>query len=292
MKHMYSYIGISRQGLWVWRQRVDRIAEMEAQVLMLIEQIRKDHSRMGLRKIWEWMRPQAIGRDRFIELGVANGLGIAHRRSGKRTTWSGSGRFPNRIAGLELTHVNQVWVSDISYVYVGDGFGYFTVIMDLYSRRVLSGIASDSLHTELTSEAALRQALKVRGIPNYEQALIIHSDGGGQYYSQSFRQVTGRYGLVNSMGKTVYENAAGERVIGILKLEYLLEARYQNVKHLQQRLDKTLWLYNHERPHGSLPSGLSPVEFEQALAGWPEQDHPIYQTSSYQWEPGSGKPSR
>jgi len=281
MKDLYSYIGITRQGLAQWRLRLQQTREVEAQVLWLVEKIRKEHTKMGLRKIYERMLPAGIGRDRFMELGRSHGLGIQIRRSGRRTTWSGSGRFPNRIAGRQLTGVNHVWVSDISFVNLTDGFGYITVIMDLYSRRLLAGIGSKGMETGETSKPALQVALRVRGIDDYNQNLTIHSDGGGQYYSRDFISLTSGYGIVNSMGKSVYENPAAERVIGTLKREYLLEDCYEDVVDMNAKLAKSLRLYNHERPHNSLPGNYTPVEFEEALLNWPKQSLPVYQISTY-----------
>ena len=99
---------------------------------------------------------------------------------------------------------------------MGESFYYLTFITDLFSRRILGYIASKTLLTEYTTIPAIQMALKERGktkIPG----LIIHSDGGGQYYSKAFGKITKAAGMKNSMGKSVYENPHAEGINGIIK---------------------------------------------------------------------------
>ncbi|MDV7398262.1 DDE-type integrase/transposase/recombinase, partial [Arthrospira platensis SPKY1] len=98
-----------------------------------------------------------------------------------RTTNSlGVTRFENLLKGLELSHPNQVWSSDITYHELVDGVCYLTFIMDVYTRRILGHSVSRSLRTEDTTIPALRQALRLRKDMDLN-GLIFHSDGGGQY---------------------------------------------------------------------------------------------------------------
>src|SRR5690606_19883784 len=112
------------------------------------------------------------------------------------------------VTGRELTGVNQVWVSDITYYEMNCKFYYLTFIMDQYSRRIIGYSASHTLRTEDTTVAALKMALgRLKGDQGVRP--IIHSDGGGQYYSKEFLSLTNGC-LRNSMCKNVYGNPHAE----------------------------------------------------------------------------------
>jgi putative transposase len=82
--------------------------------------------------------------------------------------------YPNLIAGMSVTRLNQVWVSDITYIRIGTGFVYLAVILDVFSRRVVGWAISKSLTHSITI-GALRMAIIVR-LPGSD--LIHHSDRG------------------------------------------------------------------------------------------------------------------
>ena len=202
-----------------------------------------------------------MGRDKFELFCFQNGLRIARKRSFTRTTNSlGVTRFENLLIGIELTNVNQVWVSDITYYEIEGQFYYLTFIMDLYSRYLIRYSVSRNLSTENTTLPALRRALRIRQI---ESGLIFHSDGGGQYYCKEFKDLTARYGIRNSMGKTAYENPNAERINGTIKNSYVRHFYPQNYSDLQRQVSRAVRNYN-MRPHASLKR-VCPKEFEKML---------------------------
>ena len=94
--------------------------------------------------------------------------------------------------------------------------------------------------------------------------LIIHSDGGGQYYSNEFRKLTKEAEMVNSMGKTAYENPHAERVNGIIKNNYIRHYGPKSFINLIKMTNKAVQLYNTEKPHRAL-NKLSPIQFENMI---------------------------
>jgi putative transposase len=106
---------------------------------------------------------------------------------------------------------------------------------------------------------ALRHALKNR---QPGKGLILHSDGGGQYYCKEFKQLTSHTELLNSMGKCAYDNPYAERLNGTIKNDYLIHFRPSNLQELTEMLARAVYSYNNHRPHTSLKE-LSPVEFEK-----------------------------
>jgi len=234
------------------------------QIELIVRQVRKDHPRMGLRDLYLIIAPETIGRDAFIKHFSGLGYGVGHVRSFKRTTNSlGVTRFENLIENLELTGVNHVWVSDITYYRLGERFYYITFIMDLYSRKIAGYSLSVNLTTEHTTLPALLMALRVRKASKLK-GLIFHSDGGGQYYSKAFLKVTRKAKMINSMAKDVYENPHAERVNGIIKNNYVIPYGPTNYKQLSKALEKAVYMYNEQKPHKAL-NKLSPNQFETLI---------------------------
>ena len=229
----------------------------EQLLLDQIRRVRHEHPRMSARKLFRILKPDFLGRDKFEAFCFANGLKLYRKRSFHRTTDSrGVTRFENHVTGYRLTGVNQVWVSDITYYRIGDQFFYITLVMDQFSRKVVGHSVSRSMDTDQTTLPALQAAIHQRKPP---AGLIVHSDGGGQYYAKSFREVTRKY--INSMGKTCYENPYAERLNGTIKNDYLIYYKPRTFQELKTQLDRAVANYNYFRPHSSLKQ-MTPANFE------------------------------
>jgi transposase InsO family protein len=261
MNEIYRVIGMSKQN---FHQVMDRmlLQQMEKeQLLIIIRQVRKDHPKMSCRDLYRLVRPQFMGRDRFEAFCFEEGFMVELKKNFRRTTNSlGVTRFPNLIQGLELTGVNHVWVSDITYYEMNNRFYYLTFIMDLYSRKIIGYSESVSLLTADTTIPALNMAIRARKGQDLA-GMIFHSDGGGQYYCKEFLKITGHYGMLNSMCETVFENPHAERLNRTIKNNYLYPYGPENRIELRTMLKKAVEMYNLQKPHGSL-KGLSPVNFE------------------------------
>jgi transposase InsO family protein len=260
MNQVFFYLGYSKQA---FHQKMDRKLEMvayEHQLLPIVWELRLEHPGMSARQIYRLLQPKKMGRDRFEQWCYLHGLRLERPKAYQRTTNSnGVIRFPNHLARLELTGVNQAYSSDITYYRINDDFYYLTFILDLYSRYITGFSVSRTLHTEATTIAALKQAIRNRKPP---EGLVFHSDGGGQYYSKSFLALTKRYHMINSMGETVYENACAERINGTIKNQYLKGYHPQTFGQLVTSTSRAVYNYNNTRPHQAL-KGLSPAQFER-----------------------------
>ena len=235
------------------------------QLLPIIRQIREDHPRMSCRVIYHMITPRYMGRDLFEVFCYSHGFKVGTIKNYYRTTDSlGVIRFPNLMMDLdELTDVNQIWVSDITYYQVGKEVYYITFILDLYNRKIVGYCVSRTLRTEDTTLQALQIAIKKEHIAN-NSSLIIHSDGGGQYYSKQFTALTNYYGMRNSMGTSVFENPHAERINGTIKNDYLIPWGPKNFEELDKMLTKAVYLYNTIKPHKSL-NRLSPEQFTHCI---------------------------
>jgi transposase InsO family protein len=227
--------------------------EEQEQLIPLINEIRCDHPRMSARDIYLKLKPDCMGRDQFERFCMDSGYRIKRLRNYRVTTNSlGVTRFPNMIKDIEVTRVNQVFVSDITYFDIGSKTYYLTFIMDLYNREIVGWTASDNLRTENTTLPALHRVIYERGKSNIKGA-IIHSDGGGQYYCKEFKYLTKKLEMINSMTEEkVYENSHAERLNGIIKNNYLYPYGPTNMISLKKLLSKAVLMYNTEKPHKAL----------------------------------------
>jgi len=230
----------------------------------IIVDIRQDHPTLSCRAMYYKIMPQSMGRDKFEFLCSEWGYSITRSVNYQRTTnSSGVIRFENLLIGMELSNINQAFSSDITYFEIREKFYYITFIMDCYSRMILGHCVSKRLITEQTTIPAIQMVIKARG-GTLRPGIIIHSDGGGQYYDKEFLALTNKYLLANSMCEYPWENGKAERINGIIKNNYLKHYQIKTFEELSKYVDQAVALYNEERPHKSL-NYSTPLAFEKKL---------------------------
>lgn len=273
MQDLYTLCGISKQAHAQALLRQEQEQSKAQLYLGLLEHLREMHPGMGLRKMYEQFKPEGIGRDAFIALGLAAGFRLRVVSNPLRTTWAYKrNAYPNLLGGKRFTDVNQVWASDISYFSLLGQHYYLVFLMDVYSRKIVGYSVEDHLRTE-NNLAALQKALNLRAIPDFKKALIHHSDRGTQYISEKYTQVLQDYNIAISMCKDVLENAHIERVNGTIKNEYLYRWNIQSPKELKKYLKKAVENYNN-RAHYSLQM-KTPNEFEEYIQQIPKENRPV-----------------
>ena len=257
-------MGISKQAVYKMIKKLDTYYEQEEELLLMIQQIRRDHPTMGVRDLYFKIQPAIMGRDAFERFCSYNNLMVSRIRNYSRTTdSSGVKRFPNLIQKLPITKINQVWQSDITYFEVNGQFYYLTFIIDAYSRYLVGYSVSKTLTTKDTVIPALKMAIKFRkGVDLHN--LIFHSDGGGQYYCKDFLKLTKHYGFQNSMCVEPWENGKAERLNGVMKNNYLTHRHVNTFEELVKGVAQVVHLYNFQKPHISL-NRKTPSEFEFML---------------------------
>jgi len=262
---LFEVLEISKQSFYQMLKRRKYKYEEQEQLIPLINEIRHDHPRMSASDIYLKLQPSCMGIDQFERFCMDSGYRIKRLRNYRVTTNSlGVTRFPNMIKDLEVTRVNQVFVSDITYFDIGPDTYYLTFIMDLYNREVVGCSASDNLRTESTTLPALHRVITERGRANLKGS-IMHSDGGGQYYCKEFKALTKDLGMINSMTEEkVYENAHAERLNGIIKNNYLYPYGPTSMTSLKKLLYKAVLMYNTGKPHKALGK-LTPIMFKSTI---------------------------
>jgi transposase InsO family protein len=171
--------------------------------------------------------------------------------------------YPNLARHMVVGGINQLWVSDITYVRLQREFIYLAVILDVYSRRVVGWSISRQLGSGF-AVAALDLALTQR---RPASGLIHHSDRGVQYASKDYVQRLEASGIVISMSRpgNPYDNAWAESFMKTLKVEEVDGRRYHDFDHAKSCIGTFIEeIYNGQRLHSALDY-RSPKEFEAAL---------------------------
>ena len=273
MKELYSCIRISVLCKWfdvsrqAYYQHECRLAvEVFEHGLLLdeIKSIRERHNRIGVRKLQIMLVPFMqengikMGRDALFDLLSFHGMLVRHRKRHIRTTQSFHWlkKYPNLTIDFIPSQPNQLWVSDITYWKTAKNDFYISFITDAFSRKIVGHHLSLSLHAEETIKA-LKMALsgwkREKGANGFD-GLIHHSDRGVQYCSSSYTNLLKYNNISISMTQSgdPMENAMAERVNGIIKDEYLLNYQCDTFEEASKQLKTAVWLYNNERPHGSI----------------------------------------
>jgi putative transposase len=260
-------LGVSTSGYYAWKERPTSLrTRRDAE---LGTRIRVAHGasfgRYGSPRVHAELRAsgEKVGRKRVARIMKEAGLAGRMRRRFRKTTDSNHS-FPIAPNVLERDFCtaapNQAWVTDITYLWTREGWLYLAVMLDLFSRRVVSWATSASVdrHLALT---ALRAAVRDRR-PGAD--LVHHSDRGSTYASGDYRGALESHGIECSMSRKgdCWDNAVAESFFATLKREVeeidRLESHAQANAVLADYIDR---FYNFQRRHSTI-GYRSPVEFE------------------------------
>ena len=204
----------------------------------------------GARKIAVWLKKQkglSVNRKRVRRLMQRMGIRAVYRRP--RTTKPAPDHkiYPYLLRDLKITHPNQVWAADITYIPMARGFLYLVTIIDWYSRYVISWRLSNTLDTDFCV-AALEEAFG-KGKPE-----IFNTDQGSQFTSEAFIGLLKEHGVRISMdGKGSYnDNLFIERLWRTVKYEEVYLKAYEDGREARISLGEYFHFYNTTRPHQSL----------------------------------------
>jgi putative transposase len=251
-------MGYSRQAFYQHLQLDIVREEKNAKVLEAVKVIRHIQPKAGGRKLQSMLKKGkakytiTIGRDALYELLSKHKLTLKQKKRYHPTTNSRHNFqvYPNLIKNLKVDTINQVWVSDITYLKTLRGFCYLSLVTDLYSRRILGYKLSESLASEHTL-AAFQLA---HTAANPSTGLIHHSDKGIQYCCKSYIESLQKAGIIISMTGPdhCFDNAVAERLNGILKSELSLGEVMPDYKTAQTLVKEAVFIYNNLRLHTAL----------------------------------------
>jgi putative transposase len=194
-----------------------------------------------------------IGRRHVKTLMKRMGIEALYRRPRTTKPEPGHKIYPYLLRGMEIAQPNQVWAMDITYIPMARGFVYLAVVLDWFSRRVLSWRVSITMEAAFCAEA-LEEALEKHGKPQ-----IFNTDQGSQFTCPAFTGILTGLGTSISMdGKGAWrDNVFTERLWRTVKYEEVYLRAYESVAEARAFIGRYLGFYNCRRPHSSL-DGMTP----------------------------------
>lgn len=255
---MCDQFNVTRQGYYKAKRQKENVEEEHSRVIGKVLDLRARMPMLGGRKLYYLLNKEklfmdkSIGRDKFFDLLRKNGLLVRTRRYRPKTTESKHRfrKYENLIKHMKIERINQVHVSDITYLRTAKRFCYLFLITDLYSRKILGNYLCEALGIEGNLRALKMTAEKVEDL----RGSIHHSDRGIQYCSNIYTEKLKSLGMKISMSEQAnpYENAVAERINGILKQEFMLDNIFPDFNTAQRAVKEAIKIYNENRPHMSL----------------------------------------
>ena len=278
IRMMCRLLRVSASGYYAWRIRPESPrAKTDRELVSKIKRIHAQSKGVyGSPRIRAELASEGsqIGRNRVARLMRLERLQGCPRRRFRVTTQ----RNPTHRVARNLLQQNfaaaapnQRWVADITYISTHRGCIYLAIVLDLYSRRIVGWSMSRWMNRRIVVDA-LRMAISAR---QPEGKLIHHSDRGGQYTSDDFRNELAKHDIEASMSSTgnCYDNAVAESFFGLLKRERVNRVRYRTREEARADIFEYIEVfYNRSRRHGYL-GNISPAEFEQRTVGLYETVH-------------------
>ncbi len=197
-----------------------------------------------LRKGFEWATEHCIRRI-YKELGL-KGLTPVFKTT--RPSKGKQDKYPYLLRNRTIRYVNEVWATDITYIKLGDKMVFFTAIIDLYSRKILSWKLSP------TMDVAFCMDVLMEAIVNYGTPAIFNTDQGSQYTSREFTSILEEQNILISMDGVgrCKDNIFVERTWRTLKYEWVFLRDYESYEQLELSLAEFVAFFNKERIHQSL----------------------------------------
>ncbi len=238
-------LGVNRAGLYYEPK------EESQQNLQLMRLLDEQYTRTpfyGSRKMTAWLATKgfAVNRKRVSRLMERMGIEAVYPKPRLSRPGEHHKVYPYLLGGVEVSRVNQVWSTDITYIRMAQGFVYLVAVMDWFSRYVLSWALSLTMELEFCIKA-LHGALR-RGRPD-----IFNSDQGAQFTSERFTgELTGRESAISMDGRgRCMDNIFIERLWRSLKYEEVYLKEYGSVAEARAGIEGWFRFYNHERLHQS-----------------------------------------
>lgn len=248
--------------------------EAEKALLAMVEDIVIEFPRYGYRRVTKELvrRKRRVNRKVILKLMRKHGLLCKRKRAFVVHTTDSNHPYPihpNLIKDIVSTGINQIWVSDITYIRISTGFVFLAVILDTFSRKVVGYAVSLSLDRSLTI-AALNMAIETRNPP---AGCIHHSDRGVQYAAHEYVDILkeNKFRISMSDKGNPYDNAMAESFMKTLKYDEVYLSDYQTYADVVRNIIPFIRdVYNAKRLHSSI-GYLPPDEFESL---WLEKNNP------------------
>lgn len=257
-----SLLGIHRSGIY-YKPKGE--SELNEKIMRLMDEHYLEHPYKGAPRMHTWLVKDMgyqVSQNRVDRL-YYDVMGLRAVLPGPHTSKRRKDHpvYPYLLRDLKITHSNQVWATDITYIPMAKGFMYLVAIIDLYSRKILSWSLSNTMESEWCVQAVEEAILK------YGKPEIFNTDQGAQFTSTVFSQFIIGEGIKLSMdGKgRATDNAFIERFWRSLKYEHVYLRPRQDAIELYHGIYRYVNWYNQERRHSSLDDRFPDEVYQESL---------------------------
>ncbi len=242
----YNHIFRSKKDdSWFVKRRV----EISEQIQKIFDEYRQI---LGARKIAAILRERGFRVSEKFVSELMHELGLHSVRSGAKSLYERQLRkYVNRTnQQFTASKPNELWLSDVTYFRLGETSFYICAVLDVYSRKIVAYRISQNNSTQLT-KATLKDAYRSR---QPESDLVLHTDRGSNYISQTFCTAVREMNITQSYSRThtPHDNAMIETFFSTLKSEELYRTNYRSVKDFKISVGKYIEMYNNKRPHSAI----------------------------------------
>ena len=268
VRAMCRCLRIQPSGFYAWlKNPLSRRAKEDVRQTAMLRQAWEDSGKVyGYRKLHDDLLDQGETCCPNRVARLASLAGIKARIGYKRRPGSYGGK-PSKVVDntlarqFDVAAPDKAWVTDITYIRTQEGFAYLTVVIDLYSRRVVGWSMQNRQTTDLVLQALLMAVWRRKP----RNKVLIHSDQGSQFTSMDWASFLKAHNLEHSMSRrgNCHDNAVVESFFNLLKRERIRRRTYRSRDEARQDVfDYIEMFYNPIRKH--VRNGmLSPVEFER-----------------------------
>ncbi len=267
---MCHILGVSKSGYYDWIKSSESQRSIENQELLShIQEIHTESKRCyGSPKILDVLRSRGYkcGHNRIVRIMNENGIRskVVKKFRPKNEVIKIGDAIPNVLnRRFSWEQPNQAWVTDITYIPMESGWAYLCVFLDLCSRIIVGWSVAENMKKELVIDA-LDKGLKSR---KPDKGLIIHSDQGSQFGSDSFKNSLKKNEFVQSMSRrgNCWDNACVESFFRLIKVEELNDYSFENIDQVRYAIFVYIdYFYNRKRIHSKLKY-MSPMDYEKKL---------------------------
>ena len=259
-------LGVNRAGYYHWQKR--RTTQRSIEEKRFLELIKKHHELSkgiyGLLRIYRAIRKEGIivSKKRIHRLMKKYNIHSKTAKKFKVTTKQGKGAefSPNLLNRVfQTSRENEIWTSDITYVWTQEGWLYLAVVQDIFNREEIGWSIMERMTADIVANA-IKMAIINR---KPSQEVIFHSDRGSQYTSNKVRELLSQYKFKQSMSGNgnCYDNAITETFFSTIKKELIYLTRFETREQAKREIFEYIEIfYNRQRLHSSL-NYLSPVEY-------------------------------
>ena len=270
MRLLCRVLQVKSSSYYTWKSQRASVIETEEFALCvgMKELFAQSRESLGSRRVQKKLQAQGltIGRYRVRKLMKRLGLKVKLKYRYKATTDS-KHNLPvaeNKLnRNFNPTEPNQVWTTDITYVWTIQGWLYLAAVMDLYARRIVGWC----IDTRMTKELTLRALAMAVHLRQPDSGLMHHSDRGSQYASEAYQDALEKHQMICSMSRkgNRWDNAVTERFFRSLKTEWIGDQIYQTRQQAIQDVNEYMQYYDSVRLHSTL-GYQTPMEYENILS--------------------------